>query len=279
MVLFPNGKLNLGLQILRKRPDGYHDLRTVFFPVPVCDALELVHAPPPAFAEAPESPVQLYMTGIPIQGNPEDNLCVKAYQLLKKDFPQLPPVAIHLHKKIPAGAGLGGGSADGAFLLRLLNDKFRLGIDQEALISYALQLGSDCPFFILNTPCLAEGRGEHLQPIDLDLSGYQFLLVNPGVHVNTGWAFSQLSPAEPPVSMIDIIRLPVERWRGQLLNDFEEPVCRQHPALRQIPEKLYAAGAVYAAMTGSGSTFFGIFRKGVLPQLEWPEGYSVFASS
>lgn len=295
MVVFPNGKINLGLQILRRRADGYHDLQTVFYPVPLCDALEVAQGAGPGnvlgiapvggsanpavgqqAVSAPDAAVQLTLTGIPVQGNTNDNLCVKAYHLLKKDFAQLPSIAVHLHKNIPAGAGLGGGSADGAFMLRLLNDKFRLGISQEALIGYALQLGSDCPFFILNTACLAEGRGERLQPVDLDLSDYSFLLVNPGLHISTAWAFSQVSSGERAVSLAEVIRQPVSRWRELLVNDFEAPVCRQYPELQAIREKLYAAGAVYVSMSGSGSTFYGLFPKGRVSGLDWPEGYVAF---
>lgn len=216
------------------------------------------------------------MSGLKVQGRPEDNLCVKAYHLLRKDFPQLGDIDLYLHKAIPMGAGLGGGSADGAFTLLALNDTFHLNIGRDKLLDYALQLGSDCPFFIINKPCYATGRGELLQDIQLDLQAYSFLVVHPGVHINTGWAFAQLTPAPSPQPLPEIIQQPVTSWRTSLTNDFEAPVCKQYPALQAIKDALYNAGAVYAALTGSGSCFYGIFPKNQLPALSWPAGYAVF---
>lgn len=190
MIVFPNCKINLGLHILRKRTDGFHDLETIFYPLPVTDALEVLPAATLTFASS----------GIAVPGNEADNLCLKAFHLLLQDFPHIQPVNIHLHKHIPIGAGLGGGSADAAFMLQLLNQKFQLGLTTDALVAYAAQLGSDCPFFILNKPCFATGRGEVMEPVELDLSGYSFLLVHPGIHVNTGWAFRQLTPKQPDYS-------------------------------------------------------------------------------
>lgn len=251
MLSFPNCKINLGLRILRRRDDGYHQLETVFYPLPVKDALESIRSEELTFTT----------TGLSIPGDPSSNLCLKAWHLLKKDIPELPPVLIHLHKHIPMGAGLGGGSADGAFMLALLNKQFRLGLSIERLMDYAAQLGSDCPFFILNKPCLAGGRGEELQPIDLDLSSYSMALVNPGVHIGTAWAFSQITPSDKGPSIKDIVQKPVSAWKGQLINDFEAPVLRSYPELKKIKETLYDAGAIFASMTGSGSSFFGIFEK------------------
>jgi 4-diphosphocytidyl-2-C-methyl-D-erythritol kinase len=227
-------------------------------------------------SEIQVQPVDFSMTGLSVQGNSSDNLCMKAYHLLKKDFPQLPAIQMHLHKAIPMGAGLGGGSADGAFTLQLLNNKFSLGLSQQQLLDYALQLGSDCPFFIINQPCLGKGRGELLQPVSVNLSGYSFMLVHPGIHINTGWAFSQLSPTLPAVPLEQVIQQPVESWYPILKNDFEAPVLRHHPALTTIAERLYAAGALYASMTGSGSSFYGIFKKKQLPSISWPDNYAVF---
>lgn len=266
MISFPNCKINLGLHILGKREDGYHDLATVFYPLPVKDVLEIVKAPA----------LQITVTGIPVAGAPEKNLCMKAWELLKADFPDLSPVTICLHKHIPMGAGLGGGSADGAFMLKLLNNKFNLQLSKEQLLQYALQLGSDCPFFIHNEPCLATGRGELLAPVTLDLGNYSFLLVHPGVHVNTTWAFSRIRPTGNGTALENIVQQPVESWKGQLINDFEAPVTSHHPALQEIKDKLYAAGAVYASMSGSGSAFYGIFPKGQLPVIDWPQAYRVF---
>ena len=265
MVFFPNCKINLGLRILRKREDGFHELETVFYPLPLKDALEIIRADELAF----------YATGIPIPGNPDNNLCLKAYTLLKKDHPQLPPVHIHLHKHIPIGAGLGGGSADGATMLRLLNATFNLQLSDEKLLSYAAQLGSDCPFFILNKPCLAGGRGEKLMPIELDLSRYSFVLVDPGVHISTVQAFSLCTPNDSGKSIEVIIRQPVESWAAELRNDFEKSILQQFPELGVIKKELYSQGAIYASMTGSGSSFFGIFEKGKFPSLTFDLKYQV----
>ncbi|MBX2926158.1 MAG: 4-(cytidine 5'-diphospho)-2-C-methyl-D-erythritol kinase [Chitinophagaceae bacterium] len=265
MVIFPNCKINLGLHIVSRRNDGFHDLETIFYPVQWLDALEIIHGDNIA--------TEASFSGIPIPGKSADNICLKAWQLLKNDFPGLPPVQMHLHKHIPAGAGLGGGSADGAFMLILLNKKFKLGISNEQLIRYSLQLGSDCPFFIINQPCYATGRGEILTPVTLDLSGYAFLIVNPGIHINTGWAFSKITPAIPGVSLTAVIQQPVETWKDQLANDFETPVFKEYPAVRELKEILYQHGAVYASMTGSGSTVFGLFKKNERPVLPFPAHY------
>lgn len=252
MLVFPNCKINLGLHILDKREDGFHNLETVFYPVVFRDVLEII---PNSKTE-----VEFTGTGLPVDGNTADNLCVKAYHLLKKDFPQLPAVKIHLYKAIPMGAGLGGGSADGAFMLKLLNNKFKLNLSTPELLNYALELGSDCPFFIINKPCFATGRGEELEEIQVDLSVYKIVLINPGIHINTGWAFSNISATSSKKSIKKIIQQPVETWKAELINDFEIPVFAAHPQIKNIKEDLYARGAVYAAMTGSGSTVFGIFN-------------------
>jgi 4-diphosphocytidyl-2-C-methyl-D-erythritol kinase len=266
MIVFPNCKINLGLRIHRKRSDGFHDIETVFYPVPLTDALEII----PAGNET-----RLTTSGITVEGNTADNSCSKAYQLLKKDFPSLPPIAMHLHKVIPTGAGLGGGSADGAFALRLLNQVFQLGLTENQLLNYALQLGSDCPFFIINKPSIATGRGELLTPLSLDLSAYRIVIVNPGIHINTGWAFSQITPAIPETPIETIIQQPVKDWKNTLINDFETPVFTKYPELQTIKNQLYNSGASYAAMSGSGSSIFGIYEAGnpVLPS--FPAHYFV----
>ncbi|MBS1567337.1 MAG: 4-(cytidine 5'-diphospho)-2-C-methyl-D-erythritol kinase [Bacteroidetes bacterium] len=260
MIVFPNAKINLGLHITGRRPDGFHDLETVFYPVPVKDALEIVHAPA---AISPETDISLTVYGLTVSGQPEDNLCVKAFRLLKTAFPSLPALSAHLLKNIPMGAGLGGGSADGAFMLRLLNEKFHLGMDTTALLGYAAQLGSDCPFFVHNQPCYATGRGEILSPVSLSLAGWQLVLVSPGIHVNTGWAFGQLDRAsfgKPRAGLVSLLQEPVPQWKDRLVNDFEAPVFAAHPLLQSIRDELYARGAAYAAMSGSGSTVFGLFE-------------------
>jgi 4-diphosphocytidyl-2-C-methyl-D-erythritol kinase len=265
MVFFPNCKINLGLKILRRREDGYHDLETVFYPLPVKDALEIVRSEQALFTA----------TGISIPGDPSGNLCWKAFHLIKRDFPDLPPISIHLHKHIPIGAGLGGGSADGAQMLLLLDKRFNLQLSRERLLEYASQLGSDCPFFILNTPCIGGGRGERLEPIGLDLSGYSFVIVDPGIHISTARAFSLCVPEAGGKPVKEVIGQPIGTWAQELKNDFEEPVFRQYPALRPVKDQLYASGALYASLTGSGSGFFGIFNKGMIPSFTFDPDYKV----
>ena len=258
MVTFPNCKINLGLNIIRKREDGYHELETVFYPVGLKDAVEIVQSGVGSL----ESGVEFSSSGLEVAGDSADNLCVKAYHLLKKDFPQLSGFRVHLHKAIPMGAGLGGGSADGAFTLKLLNQMGRLGLSDQQLMDYALQLGSDCPFFILNKPCIATGRGEKMREIQLDLSDYTFVIVNPGIHQSTAKAFAGITPHQSQRSIKDIIRQPVQEWNEFLVNDFESQVSQQHAEILQIKENLYASGAQYASMTGSGSSVYGLFEKG-----------------
>lgn len=265
MIVFPNCKINLGLRILRKRTDGYHDLETLFYPLPLYDVLEGIldtgYGVRNSDNNRDESPIQFSSSGFSINGNVDDNLCVKAYKLLKNDFAQLPPVQMHLQKTIPAGAGLGGGSADAAFTLKLLNQKFDLHLSSDQLIHYALQLGSDCPFFIINTPCLATGRGEILEQLTLDLSAYKFVIVNPAIPINTTHAFSEIIPALPEKALSQIIQQPVATWKDEVINDFEKTVFIQHPEIEAIKNQLYDGGAVYASMSGSGSTVYGVFKK------------------
>jgi len=267
MLFFPNCKINLGLRILRRRTDGYHDLETIFYPLPLRDALESIRLQPeePAPDHLEDEP-RFTSYGHPIPGDPNNNLCLKAWRLLKIDYPDLPPTHIHLFKNIPIGAGLGGGSADGAWTLKALDTQFHLGLDQERLLRYAAQLGSDCPFFILNTPSLGGGRGEQLTPVNLDLSDYTFVLVDPGIHISTAQAFSLCTPAENPIPLTTIITRPINTWRNLLINDFEQPVFQLHPELEEIKPTLYAHGALYASLTGSGSSFFGIFPKDQAPE-------------
>jgi 4-diphosphocytidyl-2-C-methyl-D-erythritol kinase len=274
VLVFPNCKINLGLHVVQKRSDGFHDIETVFCPVPLKDVLEVVQAG----GGSSETGISFVNYGLHIEGNPEDNLCVKAWHLLKKDFPELHPVQIHLLKNIPMGAGLGGGSADGAFMLKLLNDKFHLSLSTHQLINYALQLGSDCPFFIINQACYATGRGEITEPISLDLSKYQLVLVNPGIHVHTSWAFSQPGIAavtRAAASLKETIRQPIAAWKDTLVNDFEKAVFEKYPALEAIKENLYSQGAAYAAMSGSGSTVFGLFEKPGPSAPQFPFPYTV----
>ena len=253
MIVFPNCKINLGLHILNKREDGFHNLETVFYPVDLKDALEII--------PAPNSTIEFSGSGLTVDGKEADNICIKAYQLLKRDFPQLSFIKMHLHKAIPMGAGLGGGSADGAFTLQLLNNKFNLGLSVQQLIDYALQLGSDCPFFIINKPCYATGRGELLEGINIKLTDYKIVIINPSIHINTGWAFSKIISVVPKKSIQEIILQSILTWKDELINNFENPVFEKYPEIKNIKEELYNMGAVYAAMSGSGSTVYGIFEK------------------
>ena len=267
MISFPNCKINLGLHVLRKRTDGYHDLETVFYPLPFTDILEIIPSPDQ------NTGIQFHSTGVAVTGEAADNLCVKAYHLLKKDFPSLPVVHMHLHKTIPAGAGLGGGSADAAFTIKMLDAMAGLQLKNQAMQQYAAQLGSDCPFFIMNKPCYATGRGEELQEISLDLGAYTFILVNPGIHVDTRTAFGGILPAQPDYSLKEMINRPVTEWKSFLQNDFEKTVFLQYPEIAAIKETLYSRGAVFAAMSGSGSTVYGLFEKGHDPALSFPQNY------
>lgn len=271
MIVFPNCKINLGLNILRKRSDGYHDLETIFYPVPIHDSLEIIENRQPGKNTVPP----FASSGLPINGNPASNLCVKAYRLLKRDFPALPAMHIHLHKVIPSGAGLGGGSADAAFALQLINKIGKLELSNEQLMEYAAELGSDCPFFILNQPCFASGRGEKLEPIELNLNAYRLVIVNPGIHVDTGRAFLDIRPEVPARSIKEIIKDPVERWKDELVNNFETVIFGKHREIVDIKDLLYTSGAVYASMSGSGSTVFGIFPKDKTPVFRFPDNYFV----
>jgi 4-diphosphocytidyl-2-C-methyl-D-erythritol kinase len=257
LVLFPNCKINLGLRVTGKRPDGYHDLETIFFPLPLRDAAEITTVS----AKQENDGFRLTATGTEIPGDITSNLCTKAWQLIKKDFPGLPVVRMHLHKAIPIGGGLGGGSSDGAFTLILLNEELKLNLTTEKLLSYALQLGSDCPFFIINKPCYATGRGEIMEEINIDLSGHHFVIINPGIHVSTREAFSDVVISEKAnPSLKEIIAQPLSSWKHSLVNEFEGPVFRKHPELKVIKDKLYESGAAYASMTGTGSCLYGIFH-------------------
>lgn len=251
MIVFPNAKINLGLNITEKRPDGFHNLETLFYPVKWCDILEVV--------PAAGSTTTITQTGIAVDVAPEKNLVMRAYTLLAASYP-IPPVDIYLHKIIPFGAGLGGGSADAAQMLVLLNRMFNLAIDDATLASYAAQLGSDCPFFVYNQPMMATGRGEILSTVDFSLDGYHILLVKPPFGISTPEAFAGIKPQKPAISISDVIAKPIEEWRSLLKNDFEEHLFVKYPLLSEIKQQLYDAGATYAAMSGSGSTIFGIFK-------------------
>lgn len=259
MLTFPCAKINLGLNITSKREDGYHNLETIFYPVPLTDALEvkLMHDDFPS-----DEPCDLKITGSAVDCDEKNNLVVKAYTLLAQDF-KLPRVHTHLVKRIPMQAGLGGGSADGAFMIRLLDERFRLNMGIAEMERYASRLGSDCAFFITTEPSFGTGRGEVLEPVNIaeqNLQGYYIAIVKPAIAVSTREAFKQIICRQPEHCCRDIVRQPVETWKTVLTNDFEEPAFEQHPELADIKQRLYDLGAVYAQMSGSGSAFFGLFR-------------------
>lgn len=252
MIAFPNAKINIGLNITSKRADGYHNLSSCFLPIAWKDALEIV----------PAAQFEFTSSGLEIPGDGSGNLCVKAYELLKEKH-DIPPVKMHLHKVIPMGAGLGGGSADGAFALKLLNDQFEIGLTNAQLETYAKILGADCPFFIDNKPKLVTGMGEVMGEISIDLSGYSIVVVFPGIHVNTKTAFGGIMPKAPDYDLKSILQQSPKTWQGTVINDFEETVFATHPEIQIIKEKLLELGAEYASMTGTGSAVFGVFEKGV----------------
>lgn len=258
MIILPTAKINLGLNVVERRPDGYHNLETVFYPVPIKDALE-VYEMDSLFPS--DVDCDLKVTNIHIEGDEQKNLVVKAYHILKQDYPTLPRIHAHLYKGIPTQAGMGGGSSDCGFMITLLNKQFQLGLTERQMIDYAARLGADCAFFILNRPAYAEGIGEKLQPISLDLSGWYLAVVRPDIPVSTKDAFSLITPQKPKRNCLDIIKQPVESWRNELTNDFEKSVFAIHPEIGNIKAKLYEMGAVYAAMSGSGSSLFGLFHE------------------
>jgi 4-diphosphocytidyl-2-C-methyl-D-erythritol kinase len=250
MINFPNAKINIGLNITERRPDDYHNLETIFYPVNIKDALEVIEAPELSFESS----------GLDIPGRGEDNLCIKGYHLLKKDF-DIPPVKIHLHKNIPIGAGLGGGSADAAFFIRLMNDKFNLDLSIDQQLNYARKLGADCAFFIENKPVFAFEKGDEFETIKLDLSGYSIVLVMPDVHISTSEAYSGVKPAMVKQSLLELILEPISQWKNHIKNDFEANIFKNHLEIRGVKAALYQAGAIYASMSGSGASVFGIFNK------------------
>ena len=257
-MIFPLAKVNLGLNVVERRADGYHNLQTVFYPVGIKDALEITRMND-AFPSTVDCDIKV--TNIAIEGDEQRNLVVKAYNILKKDFPALPRLHAHLYKGIPTQAGMGGGSSDASAMLVLLNETFGLGLSEQQLINYAAQLGADCAFFIMNRPAYAEGIGERLTPIKLSLKGWYMAVVRPDIPVPTKEAFARITPHMPQKCCKDIVMQPVETWKDELVNDFEQSVFAVHPELETIKQKLYEEGAVYAAMSGSGSALFGLFKE------------------
>jgi len=262
MINFPNCKINLGLSVTGRFPDGYHCIETLIVPLPLSDILEIV--------PASDSRGNFSVTGIHITGNNGDNLCYKAWKLLDDEF-HFGEVDMHLHKIVPAGAGLGGGSSDAAFTLKMLNTIFNLALDVKALEEFASRLGMDCPFFIENEPALASGKGEILRKFNLNLKGLHITLVKPQIHISTAEAYAGINPAEKQKPLEEILRSPMDEWKNLLINDFEASVFDRYPQIREIKEKLYDAGAIYAAMSGSGSAVFGLFSKPAKAASKFPD--------
>lgn len=267
MIVFPNAKINLGLNVVERRSDSYHNIETVLYPVGFFDILEVLCS----------KVFQFQTSGIKMHLAHDENLVVKAYKLLCEQH-DLPPIKIHLHKAIPFGAGLGGGSSDSAFMLRLLNSMFCLKLSNDKLEQLAVRLGADCPFFIDNKPVLAENIGDRFSPVDVDLSDYRIILVKPPVNVHTALAYSRIQPHKSKIPISQIISQPIGAWKFQLVNDFEKPVFELYPEIAYIKQKLYDMGAIYASMTGSGSAVYGIFNEiPCNPEENFPENYFVFA--
>lgn len=271
MVIFPNAKINIGLNIIDKRSDGYHNIESIFYPVKYCDALDIVEN------KNAKKDITYSNSGLVIDCKEEDNLCIKAYKLLKSDF-NIPPIKLHLHKVIPFGAGLGGGSSDATNTLVILNNIFNLNLTEEQLLNYSLKIGSDCPFFVNNKPMFVEGRGDILSSIELDLSDYKLVLLNPGVHISTKEAYSNVLLRNPKESIKDIIKYPIIEWKSKLKNDFEGAFLWKYPLMNKLKEDLYSAGALYVSMTGSGSVIYGILPKNNKIQLDSIKKYLLWQS-
>lgn len=254
MITYPNAKINIGLNITERRPDGYHNIESVFYPINLQDAVEIKTIE----GEEPQGGYKLKVSGTILDGTPDDNLVVKAYQLLRKDF-NFPAQKIHLYKHIPVGAGLGGGSSDAAAIIKMLNEKFALGITSEQMQNYAVQIGADCPFFINNTPVFATGIGNIFTPIEFSLHGKTIILVKPDIFVSTRDAYALVKPSPAAIPLTEAIKQPISEWKQIITNDFEKSVFAKYPEIAAIKDKLYDMGAIYASMSGSGSAVYGIF--------------------
>lgn len=250
MITFPNAKINVGLYITRRRPDGYHDLETLFYPIDLCDILEIV--------PAQDDNTTLTITGIPVDGDVEKNLVMRAYRLLQSQY-DLPAVEIHLHKVIPFGAGLGGGSSDASYTLQMLRDMFALPLSDDNLAEMASKLGADCPFFIYNRPLIATGIGDCFSSTNFSMQGKYIVLVKPPIAVSTAEAYAHVTPNTPSQSLSEQVAQPIDKWHDVISNDFEKSVFPIHPRIAAIKQRLYDMGATYASMSGSGSSVFGIF--------------------
>ncbi len=269
MITFSNAKINIGLNIVSKRPDGYHNLETVFYPIPIEDTIE-IH-----LNERQNTPITLHTYGKKIEGKTSDNLIIKAYNLIKKDF-DLPALNVYLSKNIPSGAGLGGGSSNAAFMLKLLNQQFRLDIPIKKLEEYAKQLGADCPFFIQNKPVFAQGIGDLFSPINLNLKGYTIAIIKSDLFISTQEAFSKVHAQKPKNPLLDCINLPIHKWKDYISNDFEKSIFPIYPELKEIKKHLYQSGALYASMSGSGPSIYAIYsNKSSLPDFSHFQEYYI----
>lgn len=271
VIIFPNAKINLGLYITEKRPDGFHNIETTFYPVGWCDVLEVIennHSP---------VPFKLNLSGLNVQGNEDDNILYKTWQLIQKKY-MLPNLNVYLHKVIPMGAGLGGGSSDAAFFIQLLDQKFNLNIPNHEKINMARSLGSDCAFFIENKPVFASEKGDVFESLNLNLDQYHLLIIYPKLHSDTKLAYSQVRPKKPNVNLKYFLEQhSVQQWKDVIQNDFENSLFHQYPLIQDIKEKLYAEGALYASMSGSGSAVFGIFEN--IPELNWVNEFPHWSGS
>ncbi|MDD3308664.1 MAG: 4-(cytidine 5'-diphospho)-2-C-methyl-D-erythritol kinase [Dysgonamonadaceae bacterium] len=268
MICFPNAKINLGLNIVSKRPDGYHNLETVFYPIDLKDALEITPC-------SMDQPYRFHQLGIPISGDPDKNLVIKAYNLFA-ELINIPPIEIRLLKTIPFGAGLGGGSSDAAFMLSLLNKTFSSDFSIDELAAMATKIGADCPFFLYNKPAFATGIGDELEIIELDLDSYYFVLVKPDFSVPTKDAYSMITPSKPDISLKEIVKRPISEWKTLMKNDFEIPVFKKYPEIQKIKQQLYDYGALYTSMSGSGSSVYAFFKDPV--KVSFPNNYFVWTN-
>ncbi len=259
MIVYPNAKINIGLNVVEKRPDGYHNLETVFYPIGLQDILEIKVLDE---GNVPECGYKLKITGTILDGSPEDNLVVRAFKMLKHDF-NLPPVSIGLYKHIPTGAGLGGGSSDAAFTIKTLNKRFDLRLTDEQMEDYCTRLGADCPFFIKDTPVFATGIGNEFHPVSFSLKGKHLVLVKPDIFVSTKDAYAKVNVRRPDTPLPELLAQPLETWKDTIINDFERSVFSKYPEIAAIKDSMYDIGAVYASMSGSGSSVFGIFDEPV----------------
>ena len=266
MLCFPNAKINIGLNVVEKRSDGFHNIETIFYPIPLKDALEIGETDK-------DIDFEITTTGIDVEVDPRNNIVAKAYELVNSEF-KLPSSKIHLHKNIPFGAGLGGGSADAAFMIRLLNDHYQLNMSIQKMEDLACQLGSDCPFFIENKAVYAKGKGEIFSPINVNLKDYHFLMIKPDIHISTPEAYRGIVPKSTVRSVKELIQLPIEEWKNHIHNDFEDSIFPNHPELARLKQELYDNGAIYAAMSGSGSTIFGIFKQNPKIKKEWKQHFT-----